>query len=573
MKYKAKRITYLIIVSIILLPGCHKKNRPPYTPCSPSGPNIGVINKVYNFSSITIDPNGDSIAIRFDWGDGDTSDWSELAESDKGLSMSHAWLIPDNYNVKVQAKDENELYSKWSLPLIIKIEENQTPVISTPSGPVIGTTNTLYQFSGLAIDPYGDEVAIRFAWGNGDTSDWSNLVPNCSLVTMSYSWSYADTYNVRAQAKDNNENTSEWSTDHQIIIFSGGIPGSLKWRFSTENYISSSPAIGADGTIYLVVWDGYERGYLYAINPNGTLKWLYQDSSYLMSPTIGSDGTIYIGALKNLKAINPDGSLKWYYQTTGSSISSPAIGLDGIIYIGSRMDSCLYAINPDGTLKWRRQTSENYFLSPAIGSDGTIYVSSWSGYLYALNSDGSIKWHNRISDQNLSSPSIGSDGTIYLGSADHCLYAVNTDSTLKWHYQTGGSVPSSPVIGLDSTIYFGSNDNNLYALNPDGTFKWFYHTDGSVTFSPATSSDGTIYFGSYDNHLYALNSDGSIKWHYHTNGGVASSPAIGSDGTIYFGADDGYLYALHSSGYLANSPWPMIYHDLKHTGRVGGGKN
>ena len=46
-----------------------------------------------------------------------------------------------------------------------------------------------------------------------------------------------------------------------------------------------------------------------------------------------------------------------------------------------------------------------------------------------------------------------------------------------------------------------------------------------------------------------------------------SSPAIGADGTIYVGSEDGKLYAIYSSSPgLANSPWPMFHHDLKHTG-------
>ena len=87
----------------------------------------------------------------------------------------------------------------------------------------------------------------------------------------------------------------------------------------------------------------------------------------------------------DLYAVNPDGTLKWKYQTGGSYDTSPAIGSDGTIYIGSR-NGYFYAVNPDGTLKWKYQTGGSYDTSPAIGSDGTIYVISSDGYLYALKS-------------------------------------------------------------------------------------------------------------------------------------------------------------------------------------------
>jgi outer membrane protein assembly factor BamB len=44
-----------------------------------------------------------------------------------------------------------------------------------------------------------------------------------------------------------------------------------------------------------------------------------------------------------LYAINPDGTLKWKYLTGSAMESSPAIASDGTIYVGSG-DNYLYAI-------------------------------------------------------------------------------------------------------------------------------------------------------------------------------------------------------------------------------------
>ncbi len=102
------------------------------------------------------------------------------------------------------------------------------------------------------------------------------------------------------------------------------------------------------------------------------------------SPAIGSDGTIYIGSNdKNVYAINPDGTLKWKYTTGNYIYGSPAIGSDGTIYIGSN-DKNVYAINPDGTLKWKYTTGNYIYGSPAIGSDGTLYIGSYDYKLYAF---------------------------------------------------------------------------------------------------------------------------------------------------------------------------------------------
>jgi len=108
--------------------------------------------------------------------------------------------------------------------------------------------------------------------------------------------------------------------------------GDLKWAFPTGLAVSSSPAIGSDGTIYV----GSEARRLYAINPDGTQKWAFPTGGYVLSsPAIGSDGTVYVGSQDyNLYAINPDGTQKWAFPTGYLVYCSPAIGTDSTITLG-----------------------------------------------------------------------------------------------------------------------------------------------------------------------------------------------------------------------------------------------
>ena len=298
-------------------------------------------------------------------------------------------------------------------------------------------------------------------------------------------------------------------------------------------------------------------------------KWVFQTSSYsCSSPAIAADGTIYVGSWDdNLYAVNPDGTEKWAFKTGRVVNSSPAIAADGTIYVGSR-NSNLYAVNPDGTEKWAFKTREDVDSSPAIAADGTIYVGSRDNNLYAVNPDGTEKWVFETGGDVASSPAIAADGTIYVGSWDVNLYAVNPDGTEKWAFKTGSGVCSSPAIAADGTIYVGSWDDNLYAVNPDGTEKWAFKTRDSIDdSSPAIAADGTIYVGSLDDNLYAVNPDGTLEWFFRAGGDMNSSPAIAADGTIYVGSWDGNLYAiLDDSGGLADSKWPMFRHDPRHTG-------
>jgi outer membrane protein assembly factor BamB len=343
------------------------------------------------------------------------------------------------------------------------------------------------------------------------------------------------------------EGYSAWPMFHRDVLHTGQSPfdtsgnaGKLKWSLALDSplNIDWSPAIGVEGTIYM---GGGSPGKLYAVNPDGTLKWVSQNAGAWTTPAICSDGTVCFGS-DELYAVNANGILKWSFYLYDGACSDLTVGPDGTLYIGSDK---LYAINPDGTLQWEFTTLGSAFSSPAIASDGTLYFGSDGGILYATRSDGTLNWSFPIQNQSiLSSPALGFDGSVYFGGCDNNLYALNPDGTLKWVFATGSTVQSSPAIGPDGSVYCGSFDNNLYALSPDGGLKWKFTTGGGVYSSAAVGADGTIYFGSSDNNLYALGPDGGMKWKFTTDGNVDSSPAIGPDGSVYFGSDDSKLYAL-----------------------------
>ena len=92
-----------------------------------------------------------------------------------------------------------------------------------------------------------------------------------------------------------------------------------RWSFSTGNIVIASPAIGADGTLYLGSYDGK----LYAINSDGSSKWTKNTVWWIrVTPAIGTDGTVYFGNWNNtFYAVDPsDGSTKWTFPIDGSVI-------------------------------------------------------------------------------------------------------------------------------------------------------------------------------------------------------------------------------------------------------------
>ncbi|PIS42205.1 MAG: hypothetical protein COT24_04785 [Candidatus Kerfeldbacteria bacterium CG08_land_8_20_14_0_20_40_16] len=72
----------------------------------------------------------------------------------------------------------------------------------------------------------------------------------------------------------------------------------ILWTAPTESISISSPAIDRNGTILV----GSDSGYLFALYPNGTIKWQYYLGEPLGSPIIGPRGQIYVASANNLYA-------------------------------------------------------------------------------------------------------------------------------------------------------------------------------------------------------------------------------------------------------------------------------
>lgn len=348
--------------------------------------------------------------------------------------------------------------------------------------------------------------------------------------------------------------------------------GAELWKFKTNAWIEGGPILDDDGTIYFA--DDMES--LYALNPDGSLKWIFDNfedgSSITSTPSLAEDGTIYIGSWDHyFYAINPDGTLNWKFEVGryASIIGSSAIGFDGTIYFGTtgltnnnKEIGRIFALNPDGSEKWCYQTDYKISSSPAIADDGTIYIGSGDTYLYAMNPNGTLKWRYKTGHYIKGPPSIADDGTVYFGSYDDYIYALYSNGTMKWKCKVGFGTESNPSIGLDGTIYVGGK--KLYAVNPDGSLKWAFDLNNDeIIFqsSPAISAEGIIYVGTYGEgygDIIAVNPDGTLRWRNRiANRWVDSSPCISSEGFIYIGSSSNlglsYFYAL-GPGDVNNPP-------------------
>jgi len=351
------------------------------------------------------------------------------------------YIGPQNNAIKWQ----NSEVSNWQMPFfgIVPLvgKDNTVYLANQNQGKLFGlnATTGATEWSFPSNDSLGTALSLPAISSDGNIyigSDTGNFYAINTNGTEKWRYTINPLQQIGGSpVTDPNSKTIYFTTVYgssKNTLYSLNPDGSLKWRFDADKPSypeTASPAIGSRGTVYMSFW---EDG-LYALNPDdGSIKWKNSESA-VSSPVVGADGTIYViisrpnetGNL--LLALNSDGTEKWTYSGVDRMIK-PAVSGDGIIFAKGRHNPQgqyiieFWAIKSNGTLKWKNTAvGYAYQSSPAIGADGTVYIATTKG-LYALDSnDGSIKWYK----ENLccSAPAIGSNGWLYYGTYDNVIYA------------------------------------------------------------------------------------------------------------------------------------------------------
>src|SRR5262249_15883053 len=146
---------------------------------------------------------------------------------------------------------------------------------------------------------------------------------------------------------------------------------------------------------------------LRALDPErGTVEWtLHTAGPIRSSPAIGADGTVYFAAddSKLYAADGRTGREQWELPLEGYATrfllyysqicASPIVGADHVVYIGTDT-GYLYSVDGvSGAVKWRTGPGPGISGAPALAQDGTLYTGLMSGTLRALRaSDGVTLW-------------------------------------------------------------------------------------------------------------------------------------------------------------------------------------
>ena len=177
-----------------------------------------------------------------------------------------------------------------------------------------------------------------------------------------------------------------------------GTQGSVKWSFDFGQNLGSQPVPSTPVT------GGGNRG---------------QDGiGSGASATIGPDGTIYVGANNsNMYAIDPNGQRKWLFEAERELAgiwTAPVLSPDAsTLYFGANKGGIYALATQNGSLRWQHPVFGSIYGSSALDSQGTLYTGITAGQVIALNSsNGEQVSVYEAGEAVWSAPSIRPNGTL-----------------------------------------------------------------------------------------------------------------------------------------------------------------
>lgn len=180
------------------------------------------------------------------------------------------------------------------------------------------------------------------------------------------------------------------SMDHQVYSFDA-TTGELRWKTSDLGAaVVGTPAVGSNGTVYIGTF-GKE---VMALNDtDGSIKWRFTTQDWVWSGPALENDVLYFGDLSGyLYALNAeDGTTIWRIQPQNSIVDTPVV-LGDKLYFTTEADT-VFGVDTTGNILFSKPIGGLIYSAPVIVND-TILVAptNFDALLVALNLDGNQKW-------------------------------------------------------------------------------------------------------------------------------------------------------------------------------------
>jgi outer membrane protein assembly factor BamB len=408
-------------------------------------PPLAVRGVEVYFTIRASDPDGDSIKVRVDWGDGkDTASEFHGGPYYFGFYPSHAFTQVGTAKVIITAQDRR---GTTSLPETVLVPVDTTGGViwsyAAPwASPLVvndGFEDCVYFMPWLSMDPPGS----RFL---GLTEDGSlkYTAPRESFPSAGVAYCAATQHIVGG-------GLGFWALDRQLHV---------AWHLETpESTGWGDPAVSGD-RIYLDNENDSLYCFIDSVDRGVRLAAFRTSLSINGAPVVDAQGNVYFGTDSGfLYKVGPGlDTMFWRTRFVAGSIYSPVVGSDGTIFCASDA-SCIYAVDPaTGTSIWT--VTLLGVPGPLVLGRTAIFVATSGGTAYSIDpATGIVNWSKRLAlDEGISTaPAVAADGYVYFVSDDDVLYRVSQmDGALDWAcdcgYFGGGIEVSYPGKRMPSTV-------------------------------------------------------------------------------------------------------------------------
>lgn len=543
-------------------------------------------------------PNVGTTIVSYFWEFGDLDN---STSTDK--SPTFTYTKDGTYTVKLTVEDSNKLKASTTTKVVV-VNPTKADFTLDQDEYLLGDEVQFFD----ASTTKGSTTITSWLWEFADADRSTSTEQN-----PKFKYTQAGSYPVKLTVTDTYGLTA--SVTKSVNILDPTMIIATQWTMALGGGIKagSSPAMSPDGsTVYMMRSKaGDDLAALYAYNAaDGQVKWTLDLSEAMQgcsptatatdvfsSPSVGSDGTIYM-IVRDLQstsadrvgpvtiAVNPSGSVKWANAKDGSGGTNlyaitPAIDANGNIIVATRGNE-IWKYTPDGV--------RTIFGTEGIGATAGISLSK-SGVAYAaangkngffatdINSGSQLwKYTTNLGGAadaftgalRSAQASIGTDGTIYFvtdadtGGGE--VIAFNSNGTAKWIYNTTGAIPDGGVvIAEDGTVYANGGTSaaeGLIALDANGNLLWKFETKAIVQSSPVIDDRGYIHIVDAQANYYVVKSDGSLFAEDKLGQSSTSAPVMDATGRLYVPVvKDGIATMVcvtsKASSYSTTSPWSM----------------
>lgn len=345
-----------------------------------------------------------------------------------------------------------------------------------------------------------------------------------------------------------------WGTAKQPV---GPDPSTMRtpWlqrRLGGGDLVSHSPAIAANGVVYFGSW---LTNLMRKMDSNtGALLGSFDALEWIKSsPALGADGSVFFNVPKSIGAIagrvysvnSSTMDFNWFATTNNTSGSndhdngSPILGPDESVLTGAA-GGAAYRYLPNGSLVWSKTGLSAVKLTFAMTRDDSKVLVPNGTKLTALNfTDGTVAWTFSTAS-SVGSPGVAADGTIIVGTDAGLVYGISpVDGSTIWTSAASGIIRGGPAFSGDSA-YICSYGKRLYSFKvSDGTEEWSVLTNQELRQGPIVGADNRVYCNGVGGEITSVSSSGQVVWQINTTHECRNSMSMDDKGRLFV-PDAGY---------------------------------